>query len=70
MRRVALLMILAAGCSSSLEDGYQPHKLNANSEDRKSWYVDSFAPGSRSTDNTGPYVDEGKASGPGLHQGQ
>jgi hypothetical protein len=63
MRRWALLVILVAGCSSALEDGYEPHKLNANAEDRRSWYVDSFAPGARSTDNSGPYgdVDDGKS---------
>jgi hypothetical protein len=61
MRRLALLLILAAGCSSALEDGYEPHKLNANSDDRRSWYEPSFAPGSRDTDNAGPYVQEGKA---------
>jgi hypothetical protein len=61
---MALLLILAAGCSSALEDGYEPHKLGANADDRKSWYVDPFAPGGRETDNSGPYGDisSGKSS--------
>jgi hypothetical protein len=55
MRRLALVLILAAGCSSALEDGYEPHKLNATSDDRKSWYVPQFAPEARPADNSGPY---------------
>jgi hypothetical protein len=56
MRRLALLLILAAGCSSALEDGYEPHKLGASSDDRRGWYEPSFAPGARDTDNQGPYT--------------
>jgi len=64
MRRVALLLILAAGCSSKLDDGYEPHRLDANSDDRKSWYVPSFAPEARPTDISNPYGDVGHEAPP------
>ena len=65
MRRLAMLLIIvAAGCSSALDDGYEPHKLDANSDDRKSWYVPSFAPEARPTDNSNPYGDVGHETPP------
>jgi hypothetical protein len=41
-----LLILLGAdgGCDSTLETGYQYHKLNSTDADRRSYYAPAFSP--------------------------
>ena len=37
-------LLLAAGCSATLETGYQPRKLGASDEARRGYYAQPFTP--------------------------
>ena len=62
LKRVAVVWIalLAAGCSTTLEDGYKPRALDAGPEARKSFYASPF------TDSA---AAGGRDIGPALHAG-
>jgi hypothetical protein len=36
-------LITAAGCETTLEDGYKPHALNATADARKGYYASPFS---------------------------
>ncbi len=40
-------VLLAAGCSSTLETGYQPHRLGAGPSERRAFYAEPFSPESK-----------------------
>lgn len=47
-RRILISMLLiAAGCSSTLEDGYKPRRLGASDAVRRSYYASPFTPESK-----------------------
>ena len=48
-RWLALSIVLLAGCSSALEDGYVPRKLGASDAERRSYYASPFSPESKVT---------------------
>ncbi len=39
-----LLLGIATGCQSTLEDGYKPRALNANAAQRRAYYASPFTP--------------------------
>jgi hypothetical protein len=54
------ITLLAAGCSTTLEDGYKPRALDAGPEARKSFYASPFTDSAEAG---------GKDIGPALHAG-
>jgi hypothetical protein len=44
-------VLVLAGCGSTLDDGYEPHKLNAGVDDRKAYYADPFTADARPPGN-------------------
>ena len=42
MPAVSWAVLLAAGCQTTLEDGYKPHSLDASPDVRKSFYASPF----------------------------
>ena len=44
---LASLIIGLAGCTSTLEDGYKPHRLGASDAVRRSYYASPFTPESK-----------------------
>jgi hypothetical protein len=44
---VILLVVLAGGCSSTLETGYKPRKLNSSQAERRAYYAAPFSPEAR-----------------------
>jgi hypothetical protein len=41
---VVAFIAFAAGCSSTLEDGYNPRKLGASDAERRAYYASPFTP--------------------------
>jgi hypothetical protein len=41
------LVLLAAGCKTTLDDGYEPRKLGASDSERRAFYASPFSPESR-----------------------
>jgi hypothetical protein len=54
-------LTLMAGCANELETGYNPRRLNASSDVRRSYYAAPFA--AESTPSGGD-----KAEGEGIHR--
>jgi hypothetical protein len=38
------LLLLAGGCSATLEDGYEPRRLDASDAQRRAYYASPFSP--------------------------
>jgi hypothetical protein len=62
MPALAWLGLLAAGCGTTLEDGYKPHTLDATPDARKAYYASPF------TDQAAAGAKEG-SSDSGFHGG-
>jgi hypothetical protein len=64
MRRILPFILIAlAGCSSTLETGYEPRKLGASEDVRRGYYARPFTPEARAAKQyEQDYGDAGAAS--------
>lgn len=60
------LAFLAAGCSSTLEDGYKPRLLGASDEQRRGYYASPFTPQAEEANNSAQQEFDARRPHPGY----